>query len=251
MDQIRGRLWGALCTQYWEGDNLTQEEIKRDTTVVITVFHHRTAAGLEAIELELVLVEKPARMMFPIDALLETLYGAPKYEERMLSKILYPLSLFSPSLSLSSLSLLRAIWVVRPFAFQGTVPPPQAEPISAVGTYGSAFVSPSQPDRPQPRGRPELAGKLCFPAEVPPKLPKLPARNSPSFLHQIDRVRHQEPDRILKGDLRGIEAVEVRGIHHRANYSFRAKVKRFGNGQNTGETLPNFRQKSTEILKRI
>ncbi|BBH08874.1 Small nuclear ribonucleoprotein family protein, partial [Prunus dulcis] len=62
---------------------------------------------------------------------------------------------------------------------------------------------------------------------------------------------HQEPDRILKGDLRGIEAVEVRGIHHRANYSFRAKVKRFGNGQNTGETLPNFRQKSTEILKRI
>ncbi|BBN69823.1 hypothetical protein Prudu_1173S000100, partial [Prunus dulcis] len=162
-----------------------------------------------------------------------------------------PLTLFSPSLSLSSLSLLRAIWVVRPFAFQGTVPPPQAEPISAVGTYGSAFVSPSQPDRPQPRGRPELAGKLCFPAEVPPKLPKLPARNSPSFLHQIDRVRHQEPDRILKGDLRGIEAVEVRGIHHRANYSFRAKVKRFGNGQNTGETLPNFRQKSTEILKRI
>ena len=104
------------------------------------------------------------------------------------SQILYPLSLFSPSLSLSSLSLLRAIWVVRPFAFQGTVPPPQAEPISAVGTYGSAFVSPSQPDRPQPRGRPELAGKLCFPAEVPPKLPKLPARNSPSFLHQIDRA---------------------------------------------------------------
>ncbi|BBG96870.1 hypothetical protein Prudu_005818, partial [Prunus dulcis] len=37
---------------------------------------------------------------------------------------------------------------------------------------------------------------------------------------------HQEPDRILKGDLRGIEAVEVRGIHHRANYSFRAKGKK-------------------------
>ncbi|BBH08696.1 hypothetical protein Prudu_020956, partial [Prunus dulcis] len=32
----------------------------------------------------------------------------------------------------------------------------------------------------------------------------------------------------LKGDLRGIEAVEVRGIHHRANYSFRAKVKILG-----------------------
>ncbi|BBG95187.1 N-terminal nucleophile aminohydrolases superfamily protein, partial [Prunus dulcis] len=45
-------------------------------------------------------------------------------------------------------------------------------------------------------------------------------------------------------------AVEGRGIHHRANHSFRAKVKRFGNGQNTGETLPNFRQKSKENLKK-
>ncbi|BBH08695.1 ZWICHEL kinesin-like calmodulin-binding protein [Prunus dulcis] len=52
---------------------------------------------------------------------------------------------------------------------------------------------------------------------------KLSTLRSLSFLHQIGRVRHQEPDRILKGDLRGIEAVEVRGIHHRANYSFRAK----------------------------
>ncbi|BBN67816.1 RNA-dependent RNA polymerase family protein, partial [Prunus dulcis] len=83
-----------------------------------------------------------------------------------------------------------------------------------------------------PAGRPELAGKSCFPTEVRPKLPKLPARNSPSFLHQIDR------------------AVEVRGIHHRANYSFRTKVEIFGISQNTGETLPNFRQKSKEILKR-
>ncbi|BBH05540.1 pyrimidine 2 [Prunus dulcis] len=65
---IRGRLWGALCTQYLERDNLNQEEIKRDTTVVITVFHHRTAAGLEAIELELVSVEKPARMCNSLSA---------------------------------------------------------------------------------------------------------------------------------------------------------------------------------------
>ncbi|BBG99222.1 hypothetical protein Prudu_008835, partial [Prunus dulcis] len=36
-------------------------------------------------------------------------------------------------------------------------------------------------------------------------------------------------------------AVEARGIHHRANHSFRAKVKSFGVGQNTGETLSNFR----------
>ncbi|BBG96845.1 hypothetical protein Prudu_005782, partial [Prunus dulcis] len=118
----------------------------------------------------------------------------------------YTPSLSSPRhfLSPPSLSFAR-FGVVRPFAFQGTARPPQAEPISAVGTYGSAFVSPSQPDRSQPRGRPELAGKPCFPTEVPAKPPELPARNSPSFLHQIDR------------------AVEGRGIHHRANHSFRAK----------------------------
>ncbi|BBH00167.1 hypothetical protein Prudu_010090, partial [Prunus dulcis] len=145
----------------------------------------------------------------------------------------YTPSLSSPRhfLSPPSLSFAR-FGVVRPFAFQGTARPPQAEPISAVGTYGSAFVSPSQPDRSQPRGRPELAGKPCFPTEVPAKPPELPARNSPSFLHQIDR------------------AVEGRGIHHRANHSFRAKVKSFGVGQNTGETLPNFRQKSKENLKK-
>ncbi|KAI5311316.1 hypothetical protein L3X38_000334 [Prunus dulcis] len=90
-----------------------------------------------------------------------------------------------------------------PSPHDGTARPPQAEPISVVGTYGSTFVSPSQLDRPQPRGRPELAEKPCFPAEVPPKLPKLPARNSPSFLHQIDRVRHQEPDRITKDTSEG------------------------------------------------
>ncbi|BBN68585.1 hypothetical protein Prudu_487S000100, partial [Prunus dulcis] len=71
------------------------------------------------------------------------------------------------------------------------------------GTYGSASVSPSRPDRPPPRGRPELAGKPCFPTEVPSKPPELPAQNSPSFLHQIDRVRHQEPDRTQKRTSRG------------------------------------------------
>ncbi|BBN67989.1 hypothetical protein Prudu_245S000300, partial [Prunus dulcis] len=105
-------------------------------------------------------------------------------------------------LSLSSLSF-RANWAVRPFAFSATVRPPQAEPISTVGTIGSASVSPSRPDRPQPRGRPELAGKPCFPTEVPSKPPELPAHNSPSFLHQIDRVRHQEPDRIAKETFKG------------------------------------------------
>ncbi|BBG96617.1 hypothetical protein Prudu_005472 [Prunus dulcis] len=46
-------------------------------------------------------------------------------------------------------------------------------------------------------------------------------------------------------------AVEVCGIHHRANLSFRAKVEKFGIGQNTGETLPKFRKMSKGILKKI
>ncbi|BBH09046.1 hypothetical protein Prudu_021442, partial [Prunus dulcis] len=109
----------------------------------------------------------------------------------------------------------------RPFDFQATARPPQAEPISAVGTIGSASVSPSRPDRPPPRGRPELAGKSCFPTEVPSKPPELPAQNSPSFLHQIDRAPGARQD--CKRDLRRVKAVEVRGIHHRANHSLRAK----------------------------
>ncbi|BBH01876.1 hypothetical protein Prudu_012270, partial [Prunus dulcis] len=50
-------------------------------------------------------------------------------------------------------------------------------------------------DRPPPRGRPELARKPCFPTEVPSKPPELPAQNSPSFLHQIDRAAGARQDR--------------------------------------------------------
>ncbi|BBH06994.1 hypothetical protein Prudu_018787, partial [Prunus dulcis] len=118
-----------------------------------------------------------------------------------------------------------AIWVVRPFAFQATARPPQAEQISAVGTIGSASVSPSQPDQPPPRGRPELAEKSCFPTEVRLKLSKLPARNSPSFLHQIDRAPGARQDRrkeLYEVQLARTICIEVYGIHHRASHSFRA-----------------------------
>ncbi|BBG98095.1 hypothetical protein Prudu_007418, partial [Prunus dulcis] len=90
------------------------------------------------------------------------------------------------------------------------------------GYHRVASVSPSRPDRPPPRGRPDLAEKSCFPTEVPSKPPELLAQNSPSFLHQIDRVRHQEPDRIAKETFEGSK-----------------------------ETLPKFRQKSKGILKKI
>ncbi|BBN70232.1 hypothetical protein Prudu_1448S000500 [Prunus dulcis] len=140
-----------------------------------------------------------------------------------------PLSLFSPSLSLSSLSPSRHTRALRLFDFQATGRPPQAEPISAVGTYGSASVSPSQPDQPPHRSRPELAGKSCFPTEVRPKLPELPARNSPSFLHQIDRRfidllfmdnQASEVQPISRRNLQRV--VEMRRIHYRATLSLRA-----------------------------
>ncbi|BBH05557.1 hypothetical protein Prudu_016985, partial [Prunus dulcis] len=96
-------------------------------------------------------------------------------------------------------------------------------------------------------GRPELAGKSCFPTEVRSKQPELPARNSPPFLHQIDR-RFID---LLFMDNQASEVVEVHRIHHRATLSLRASKsgENFGIGQNTGETLPNFRQKSKGILK--
>ncbi|BBN69017.1 hypothetical protein Prudu_695S000200, partial [Prunus dulcis] len=58
--------------------------------------------------------------------------------------------------------------------------------------------------------------------------PELPAQNSPSFLHQIDRVsdllfmdnQASEVQPISRRNLQ--RAVEVCGIHHRAIHSFRA-----------------------------
>ncbi|BBH03146.1 hypothetical protein Prudu_013933, partial [Prunus dulcis] len=87
--------------------------------------------------------------------------------------------------------------------FQKVLAPPPSSNGHGTGGVGTAIESPSFSKRPQPWGRPELAGKSCFPTEVRSKLPKLPARSSPSFLHQIDRVRHQEPDRIGKETFEG------------------------------------------------
>ncbi|BBN70220.1 hypothetical protein Prudu_1447S000600, partial [Prunus dulcis] len=94
---------------------------------------------------------------------------------------------------------LRRTPAVRPFTFSASARPPQAELISAVGTIRFASLSPSRPDRPPPLGRPELIGKPCFPTDVRPSSSELPARISPSFLHQIDRVRHQRSGRPAAG----------------------------------------------------
>ena len=58
-----GRPKGTLCAQYLDEGNTNQEKFKIDTTVMITVSSQRMAASLKAIELELVSVEVPARMM--------------------------------------------------------------------------------------------------------------------------------------------------------------------------------------------
>ncbi|BBH05702.1 hypothetical protein Prudu_017168, partial [Prunus dulcis] len=94
-----------------------------------------------------------------------------------------------------------------------TARPPQAEPISDVGTYESTFVSPSQPDRSQPRGRPELAGKSCFPTEVPAKATR--TSSSKFFFVSPPNRSSKAPGarQNYKRDLRGIEV--ARTICHR------------------------------------
>ncbi|BBH09825.1 hypothetical protein Prudu_022436, partial [Prunus dulcis] len=101
-------------------------------------------------------------------------------------------------------------------------------PLPGHHTWGrSPGPVPNEPDTTANNPRPSAAAAVAGVGRKKPWKPtvrhELPAARSPPFLNQISRVRYQEPDRILKGDLRGIEAVEVRGIHHRANHSFCAK----------------------------
>ncbi|BBG95542.1 hypothetical protein Prudu_004116, partial [Prunus dulcis] len=126
------------------------------------------------------------------------------------SDFIPPLSLLPVTFSLLPLSPSRDLGSCDPSPSKGR-PGHHRPSRSPVGTYESTFVSPSQPDRSQPRGRPELAGKSCFPTEVPAKPPELPARNSSSFLHQIDRAPGARQN--YKRDLRGIEV--ARTICHR------------------------------------
>ncbi|BBH06714.1 hypothetical protein Prudu_018440, partial [Prunus dulcis] len=113
--------------------------------------------------------------------------------------ILYP-SLFSPSLSLSSLSLLRAIWVVRPFAFQGTGRPPQADPISAVGTYGSTSCRRHNLTDLHP-GRPDWPENRVFRRRF--------VRSYPNF--QLEILLRTRARQDCKRDLRRVKAIEYAG----------------------------------------
>ncbi|BBG93120.1 cyclic nucleotide gated channel 1, partial [Prunus dulcis] len=106
--------------------------------------------------------------------------------------------------------------------------PPQAELISAVGTIGSASLSPSKPDRPPPLGRPELIGKPCTRSPANPQEDLRRVQLARTSSHRSTRDPPPGHSKLPR--------------HH---------VENFGIGQNTGETLPKFRQKSKGNLKRI
>ncbi|BBH04373.1 ZWICHEL kinesin-like calmodulin-binding protein, partial [Prunus dulcis] len=97
--------------------------------------------------------------------------------------------------------------------FLPTQPPFQAIP----GPKRTTSLPSISPAPPQPPSATVVAGNFHETGRVRQFFLKFVGARSPSFLNQIDRVRHQELGR---------SAVEVRGIHHRANYSFRAKGKK-------------------------
>ncbi|BBH02334.1 hypothetical protein Prudu_012870, partial [Prunus dulcis] len=72
--------------------------------------------------------------------------------------------------------------------------------------------------------RPTSAAAVVGIGRNPPLKPtvqfELAVQISSPFLHQIDRASEVQPT--SRRNLRRVEAVEVRGIHHRATHSFRA-----------------------------
>ncbi|BBH08079.1 Ankyrin repeat family protein, partial [Prunus dulcis] len=122
--------------------------------------------------------------------------------------IFISLSLLSP---VSSLSPPAAALARDLPPFPTSHRPPRLELISETGAKQTSTRRPTFPYPPPPLPRSESAG-ICHGSRRFVRMPsELPAARSPPFLNQISRVRYQEPDRILKGDLRGIEAVEDAG----------------------------------------
>ncbi|BBN68009.1 hypothetical protein Prudu_253S000500, partial [Prunus dulcis] len=135
--------------------------------------------------------------------------------------------------------------------------PPQAEPISAVGTIGSASVSPSQPDQPPPRAALSWPENHVFRRRF--------LRSHPNFQLKIllrfstKSIEHQRSSRLAGEPSKG----RFSSDHLSAQDpppgppSFRTTKKRrillwkiLGLVKITGETLPKFRQKSKGILKK-
>ncbi|BBH02012.1 hypothetical protein Prudu_012449, partial [Prunus dulcis] len=149
------------------------------------------------------------------------------------------LSLLPVTFSLFPLSLLASHPAVRR-STSGDGPAPQRANLRR-GYHRVASVSPSKPDRSPPWGHPELAGKPCFPTEVPSKPPELPAQNSPSFLHQIDRVRHQEPDRTHKRTSRGPTSSDHHALDFASRVSDAVSARICGSADLVSRDLPGLR----------
>ncbi|BBG92299.1 DNAse I-like superfamily protein [Prunus dulcis] len=102
----------------------------------------------------------------------------------------------------------------RPADFRERFLPTQTTVSGNTGPKRTTSLPSISPAPPQPPSATVVAGNFHETGRVRQFFRKFVGARSPSFLNQIDRVRHQELGR---------SAVEVRGIHHRANYSFRAK----------------------------
>ncbi|KAI5351988.1 hypothetical protein L3X38_004879 [Prunus dulcis] len=122
------------------------------------------------------------------------------------SQIFISLSLLSP---VSSLSPPAAALARDLPPFPTSHRPPRLELISETGAKQTSTRRPTFPYPPPPLPWSESAG-ICHGSRWFVRMPsELPAARSPPFLNQISRVRYQEPDRILKGDLRGIEVART------------------------------------------
>ncbi|BBH09482.1 hypothetical protein Prudu_021990, partial [Prunus dulcis] len=123
----------------------------------------------------------------------------------------------------------------RPFDFQAAARPPQAEPISAVGTYGSASVSPSQPDQ-YPPGAALSRPEIVFSDGGSFEATRTSSSKFSFVSHQIDRRfidllfmdnQASEVQPISRRNLQRAKLArticrKVHRIHHRATLSLRA-----------------------------
>ncbi|BBH02582.1 ZWICHEL kinesin-like calmodulin-binding protein [Prunus dulcis] len=116
----------------------------------------------------------------------------------------------------------------RPADFRQRFLPTQATVSGDTGSKRTTSLPSISPAPPQPPSATVVAGNCHETGRVRQFFRKI-CGSSFSFVSQPNRSSKAPGARQkCKRDLRGVEAVEVRGIHHRANYSFRAKVKILG-----------------------
>ncbi|BBN67877.1 hypothetical protein Prudu_214S000600, partial [Prunus dulcis] len=108
----------------------------------------------------------------------------------------------------------------RPANFRQRFLPTQATVSGNTGPKRTTSLPSISPAPPQPPSATVVSGNCHETSRVRQFFQKFVGARSPSFLNQIDRAPGARQN--CKRDLRGIEAVEVRGIHHRATHNLRA-----------------------------